>query len=70
MSGRLFSTLSTKLAALMIASSDSLARPSGEHTSTPGFFVMTSCACFLPSRFLSSAYVPLIFVGELSCGCQ
>ena len=44
MSGRLFSTLSTKLAALMIASSDSLARPSGEHVCRPdGTFLGGGC---------------------------
>ena len=33
----------------------------------PGFFWMTSSASFGPKRFLSSAQVPLILVGEFSC---
>ena len=57
MSGLFASSVATKSAALMIDSSDSLASATGEQTSTPGFFVMTSVALALPRRLLSSAYL-------------
>lgn len=36
----------------------------------PGLRMISSCAPFLPNRFDRSANVPVILVGEFSCGLK